>query len=399
MGSQLYDSSPVATRIASTSLEPRLGECPRSSSWQLVKPGRYYSDGVRRRELARRSSASLAGVRECLCRSMAAWLVLAGSVSSCAGTKESIVPTVAEHELTASEIDGDPLALLPGGVVGFARIETPEAFRTAFGPSLANLARQLAPLPQTAGFEVERDLDRVFVGIYSIQGVDLAGVAVGRFDEAKIRAAAQSAGAPTVGATLVQSPYANRTLYTINNTGFCILTSHTALFGSETGIRRALDRIREGRAVRRLPTWTDDLLEAKQAPIGMGVDLRANALSDGVRQQLPFVEGLEAARARGNFAAPGLNLAASLRYASAEQAAIGAQRVIQARDMLSQASFLISLFGIAQPIERLEARPNASEVDVVLSGNGATLGRLITQATPMITATAKSGALSNPIVK
>lgn len=329
----------------------------------------------------------------------AAGFIAVGLVWGCAGTQELIVPTVAERELSQAEIDGDPLALLPGGVVGFARLETPEAFRTAFGPSLVNLARQLAPLPPTAGFDVERDLERVFIGIYSIQGVDLAGVAVGRFDEAMIRAAAQSTMGPGSVSTLVQSPYANRTLYTVNNTGFCILTSRTALFGSETGIRRALDRIREGRALRRLPSWTDDLLDAKQAPIGIGVDLRANALSDGIRQQVPFVEGLEAAQARGNFTAPGLNLAASLRYSNAEQAASGAQRVVQTREMLAQAGFLMALFGIAQPIERLEARPNASEVDVVLSANGATLGRLITQATPTLTAAAKSGVISNPIAK
>jgi hypothetical protein len=317
----------------------------------------------------------------------------------CGGTTDSIKPTVASRELSAQEVDADPLALLPGGFVGFVRVETPDAFRTAFGPSLANLARMLAPLPASTGFVVERDLERVFIGLYSIQGVDLAGVAVGRFDEAAIRAAAQSAVAPSANTSLVQSPYAGRTLYTVNNMGFCVLTPRTALFGSEIGIRRALDRIREGRAMRRLPAWTSDLVDPKQAPIGFGLDLRANALSDSLRQQVSFVEGLEAARARGNFAAPGLNLAASLRYPSVEQANVGAQRVTQSRELLSQAGFLLTLFGIAQPIERLEARPNGSEVDVVLSANGSTLGTLITQATPMITATAKSGLISNPIAK
>lgn len=330
------------------------------------------------------------------------WLLstaLLGLGLGCGSTKESIVPTVASRELTAQDIDADPLALLPGGIVGFARLEAPEAFRAAFGPNLAALVRALAPLPPSTGFVVERDLERVFVGLYSIQGVDLSGVAVGRFHEAAIRASAQTAMAPSGNANLVQSPYAGRTLYTVNNMGFCVLTPRTALFGSETGIRRALDRIREGRAMRRLPAWTNDLLDSKQAPIGVGVDLRANALSDSVRQQLSFVEGLEAARARGNFAAPGLNLAASLRYPTAEQAKIGAERVTQTRELLAQAGFLMTLFGIAQPIERLEARPNGSEVDVVLAANGVTLGALITQATPLITAAAKSGVVANPIAR
>src|SRR5512145_1988941 len=210
-------------------------------------------------------------------------LMLTGFVLGCGGAQESIVPTVASRAPTQAEIDADPLALLPGGVVGFARIEAPEAFRTAFGPNVLQLARQLAPLPPSSGFVMERDLERVFLGFYSIQGADLAGVAVGHFDLEAIRAAAQSALTPTAGASLVQSPYAGQTLYTVSNMGFCVLTARTALFGSETGIRRALDRIREGRAQRRLPTWTNDLLDSKQAPIGLGIDLRANALSDTIR--------------------------------------------------------------------------------------------------------------------
>ena len=326
-------------------------------------------------------------------------LALALSFESCAGVKESISPTVAAHALSAQDIDSDPLALMPGGVVGFARIETTEAFRSPFGPSLVEMTRRLAPLPPSTGFVIERDLERVYLGMYSIQGVDLAGVAVGHFDEAAIRAAAQTAIAPSASAGLVQSPYAGQTLYTINNMGFCVLTARTALFGSETGIRRALDRIREGRATRRLPAWTNQLVDAKESPIGLGLDLRANALSDSVRQQLAFVEGLESARARGNFVAPGLNLAASLRYPTAEQATVGAQRVTQTREMLAQAGFLMTLFGIAQPIERLEARPNGQEVDVVLSANGTTLGTLITQSIPLIAATAKSGLIANPVAK
>lgn len=346
-----------------------------------------------------RSPNQARAARVWLAKAALAACLFGAATLGCGGAKESIVPTVAAHPLAQAEIDGDPLALLPGGVVGFARIEAPEAFRTAFGPNLLYLAKQLAPLPPSSGFDPERDLERVFLGFYSIQGADLAGVAVGRFDTAAIRTAAQSALSPSAGATLVQSPYAGQLLYTVNNMGFCVLTARTALFGSETGIRRALDRIREGRAQRRLPTWTDDLLDPKQAPLGLGIDLRANALSDTIRQQVPFVEGLEAARARGNFAAPGLNLAASLRYSSTDQANLGAQRVIQTRELLSQAGFLMALFGIAQPIERLEARPKDSEVDVVLSANGVTLGRLISQATPMITAAAKSGMVSNPIAR
>lgn len=327
-------------------------------------------------------------------------VVLLGlGLCGCGGNKDSITPTVASRELSAPEIDGNPLALLPGSLVGFARIEAQPTFQTAFGPSLAALARQLAPLPASAGFVIERDLERVFIGAYSMAGADLAGVAIGRFDENQIRMAAQSSNAPgqaPKAGTLVQSLYAGKTVYTVNNMGFCLLTARTALFGNETGIRRALDRIREGRAVNRLPSWTRDLLDEKQAPIGFGVDLRATALSESVSKQVPFVEGLVAARVRGNYAAPGLNLVGSLGYPTPEAAATGAQRVNQTRDLLSQAGFLMSLFGVAQPLERLEAKPNGTEVDFVAAANGTTLGRLITQMTPTILAAAQSGLLQSP---
>jgi hypothetical protein len=302
--------------------------------------------------------------------------------------------------MSAQEIDAAPLALLPGGLVGFARLDAQEVFKTGFGPNLAELARQLAPLPPTAGFVIERDLTRVYLGFYSMAGVDLAGIAQGRFDENQIRSAAQQTSAPgqaPFAGALVQSLYAGRVVYTVNNMGFCLLTAQTALFGNETGIRRALDRIREGRAVNRLPAWTKDLLDDPKVPFAFGVDLRATAPSDSIRQQLPFVEGLEAARVRGNFVAPGLNLAGSLGYPSAEAAASGAQRVNQTRDLLGQAGFFIALLGVAQPLERLEAKANGTEVDFVASANGVTLGRFISQMTPNIVAGARSGLIKNPV--
>ncbi len=52
---------------------------------------------------------------------------------------------------------------------------------------------------------------------------------------------------------MVKSSYAGRSLYTAGNMGFTVLTQKTLLFGNDTGIRRALDRIQEGRAKRQQP--------------------------------------------------------------------------------------------------------------------------------------------------
>ena len=57
--------------------------------------------------------------------------------------------------------------------------------------------------------------------------------------------------------------------------------SPAALFGNDTGIRRALDRIHEGRVRRQTLPWMDKLLNSESAPIIAGADLRAQAIPRG----------------------------------------------------------------------------------------------------------------------
>ena len=65
-------------------------------------------------------------------------------------------------------------------------------------------------------------------------------------DELLIEAAADGSQVTPLGVPVVRSTYAGRKLYTVANFGFSVLTSHTVLFGNETGIRRTLDRIERG---------------------------------------------------------------------------------------------------------------------------------------------------------
>src|SRR5262249_41694159 len=154
------------------------------------------------------------------------------------------------------------------------------------------ISAQELPLPASAGFEPKRDLERVYTGVYSMSGADVAGVAIGAFDKDKIEAAADGTQKTPLGVPVTKSSYADRTLYTAGNVGFTVLTSRTALFGNDTGIRRALDRIKEGRAKRQLPPWMDKLLSTPNAPLVVGADLTSQPLPDAARSQLPFLEGL-----------------------------------------------------------------------------------------------------------
>jgi hypothetical protein len=317
-------------------------------------------------------------------RARLACFAVGGVLLACGHPQESISPTVASQELSAEAIDADPLALLPGGAIGLVRLDVAELARSTMGPPLFQLARQLVGGVGIAGLVPERDLSRIVFGIYSMQGTDLVGVGIGKFDAAAFEAAAAGAAAPSAGARLVKSLYAGRTLYTVNNLGVCLLTPKTALFGNETGMRRALDRLKEGRAGRRLPAWMDALLTNEKASLAVGADLRVEAFSDSIRRQLPFVQDLEAARILGNLQPPGLNLAGSLGYASKEAAVAASQSVQSLSTLLAQSSWLMSLLGVSQPIVRLTAQPQNNDVDFVAAFDGAVLTRMLEQALGMV---------------
>jgi hypothetical protein len=330
-----------------------------------------------------------AGPRQCRQRKrsrLSTWLLLGAIAAQGCAKKETIItPAVAQHQLTAAEIDAEPLAVLPSGFIALLRAEVPAVAGSSLGPTVLALANQWAPLPPNSGFTPERDLDRIVIGLYSMQGADAAGVAIGRFDPDAIQRAVNS-NASTPSGTLVQSPYAGRLLYTVHNIGFCPLSTKTLLIGNETGIRRSLDRIGEGRAIRRLPTWTDALLDATKAPIAFGAQFKSGDIPASVTQQAPFMADLLGLRVLGNFQSPGLNLAGSLGYATPERAQQAAGELLSSRDRLSSMtmSLLMGVMGIGQPVRRLEATATGKEVSFVAALDGGAVSKILNLAAPAI---------------
>lgn len=324
---------------------------------------------------------------------MKTWLALVVSfgVVCCAKTETIITPTVASHLLTPAEIDADPLAVLPSGFIALMRAEVPEVAKSSLGPTLIALANKMAPLPPSSGFVPERDLDRVVVGLYSLQGVDAAGIATGRFNPDAISNAA-AATTNTPSGPLVMSPYAGHLLYTVHNVGFCVLSSRTLLFGNETGIRRSLDRIHDGRAVHELPEWTNVVLDVTRAPLAFGANLKSSAVPEGLTQRLPFLAGLNAARGLGNFAPPGVNWAGSLGYDTPERAQQAAGQLLASRDLLTSYGWIMGVLGVTQPIEKLEAQATDREVSFVVALNGPALAKILGIVTPALVSGAALGA-------
>jgi hypothetical protein len=302
----------------------------------------------------------------------------------CPKKDEVIVESASGQELTADDIDRDPLALLPSGMVGLAHVDLPRIWSSPFGQKLLGLARARSPVPPSAGFDPARDLQRMYVGFYSMQGADVAAVAQGTFDRNKIEAAAAGVEKTPIGIPIVKSSYAGRSLFTAANVGFVVLTNRTVLFGNEIGIRRALDRIEEGRVERRVPEWMVRLIETPNAPLVGGADFRVQPLTDAIRQDLPFFKGVETARVLGNFEAPGMNFAGTLSYADDATAQQGAASLQELHRTLQNYGWVMALFGIAQPVKKLEARASGKEAQFVIGVDGQAVGQLLDKVGEML---------------
>lgn len=302
---------------------------------------------------------------------------------ACAHKQDVVVKTGEDKKLGEAQIDADPVPLLPGDAIGVLSIDAQALYNSQFGDRVRAVVEKRLPLPPSAGFDPKRDLDHAWIGFYSMQGADIAGVAVGHFDRKKIEAAADGTQPTALGVPVVKTSYAGRTLYTAGTVGFSVLTAKTALVGNDTGMRRALDRIQEGRARRQLPEYMEKLLASTKAPIVGGFDFTSSPLPDATRQELAFLKGVKTLALVGNFDEPGLNLAGTLTYEDADAAQRGAQNLIALRQLVERYAPFLALLGIAQPVRRLEAEPKDKDVAFVLAVDGAAVAALLDRAQAM----------------
>jgi hypothetical protein len=292
---------------------------------------------------------------------------LAGTVAlaslasmGCGGGKDSVTAKTS-NDLTAEQIDGDALALLPGSALAVANVDARAFYGSnTLGGQIGKITEKLLPIGEEAGFVPSRDIDRVVAATYSLQGIDVAAVVTGRFDKDKISKLAQNHTPAKNGGMVVESTYAGRTLFTINNAGFVILTPHTALAGTETGIRRALDRIKDGKVSRSLKPWVIETLETKDAATAFAADLEGQPVDASAlgNMQVPWLVGLKAARILGNFHEPGMSVAGSLTYDNDDHARAGADGVKQ----VSQVAAVLAVGGIVPSLQGLDVKVEKTSV-------------------------------------
>jgi hypothetical protein len=229
----------------------------------------------------------------------------------------------------------DALALLPGSAIAAGTVDARAFFGSpTFGADLAKLVEKYVPIGPEAGFLASRDVDRITFGTYSYQGLDVAAVVVGRFDGAKIKQVAVSQTPTKAGVPLVVSQYSGREVYTVNNIGFTLLSDTRAIVGTEQGIRRVLERIKDKRVQRDIAPWMIATIETPGAAIAVVGDFATQPIPAELSRQLPmpFVQGLKAARVVGTFK-DGVQLAGSLTYPDAPSADTASQSVKQTANL------------------------------------------------------------------
>jgi hypothetical protein len=239
--------------------------------------------------------------------------VLHLSLAACGGKASN---TAAEKKV---DLDADPLALLPASAVVVATFDAHGILDSgSVGAQVAGLVSKLLPLGEEAGFDARRDVDRVALGSYATGGVDVVAVLSGRFDEEKIAGAAATAQ----GGSIARGSYAGRATYTAGSVEYVVLSSRTLIAGSGDSVRRLLDRVQTGTLERSMPPWMAETLETKGAQMAAAADFETQPVAVAALGSfnLDWLKGLRIARVIGNFAPPGVNVAATLSYSEAGQA-------------------------------------------------------------------------------
>jgi hypothetical protein len=276
------------------------------------------------------------------------------AATGCAGNESLALVAGARVEPTA--IDRDPLALLPSGVIALATVDATAMFRSRWGPEVADLVQRLLPLGPESNFVARRDVARLYGGVYAMQGADFCAVIQGNFDAAAIRRAAEARSVTVLGAPLVKSQYAGNDLYTSANVGFVVVTDHTVIAGNETGMRRALDRLRSGPLQRSVPAWMADLSASKNATLTLAADVGSEPAVQGAAGMFGFLGGLRHVRVLGNFEPPGLNVAGSLTYGDPQAVARADEAIKKVQGIVALASLFTSLGGISIPAVQTAAQ-------------------------------------------
>lgn len=283
---------------------------------------------------------------------------------------------VAGQRVDPAKLDADPVSILPSGLLMFEYMDAATLFQSSLGPDVAQLVTSILPLGAESNFVPSRDVTRIFGGVYALQGADFCAVVQGNFDADAIRRAADTRAMNLAGVPVVKSRYADTDLYTAGNVGFTILTAHTALTGNETGMRRALDRIRSGKLDRAVPSWMTELGRTPGAAFAFAGDFAAASPGGAAVQSMPFLSGASQVRVIGNFQPPGMNFAGTLTFTD-EASAESSHGALQSINSISPFMSLLSSIGLGITIPPIQSARKAKDVGFTVAVDESTSRTLL----------------------
>jgi hypothetical protein len=295
---------------------------------------------------------------------------------SCGGSKPGAnVPTAEKN------IEDDPLGLLPAPAIAVAVLDAKALFANpSFGKDFAAFVEKFTPVGEEVGFKASRDLDQLTLATYSLQGIDVLGVMHGTFDPQKIKDYAAKHGPVKSGGTMVVSNYAGKDIYTVNNFGLAVLSSSVVLTGTEGAIRRSLDRVRDQKKGRDIPSWMIDTLETKDSAFALAADMGnqvVNLASPLV--QIDALGKMKTARFVGNFKDPGINVAGAATYPDPDKAAAAKDQL----DKLKKFLPLLAAMRMPQP-RNLDVKVAQSDVQITFALDGNELKTFFAESAPLL---------------
>lgn len=294
-------------------------------------------------------------------RSRVAAVSLVLLTAACGGAGETVVTRTPSAEVTDADIDRDPLALLPSGALGYGWLDARRLSASPFGKQLLAVVKARSPVPESAGFDPERDLEAAALACHTDAGLDVVAVLRGRFEPQAIRAAADGTTRTPLGTPVTASEYLGRRVYTSSEVGFVVLTAKTVLVGNESGIRRALDRLHRRAPRRTLPGWVVKLLERPDAAIVLGATLRDQVAASAALGDLPFLGGADTVRLVGNFSDAGLTAIGAVTYPDDKAATSGAGQMRETHQRLQSIAWLASFLGMQNPLTAFSVEPVGKE--------------------------------------
>ncbi len=264
--------------------------------------------------------------------------LLLGVVTAC-GPK---APPAVQGQSGSTTInpDTDPESVFPGGAIGVAKIDVKQLASKSVGGEFVSLVQKYVPFAVDIGFDFQRDVDTAYAAAYSFTGADALVVLSGRFNAQKIDSVL-SKGPAAFGNTMVASQYANHNIYTVANIGFCVLSDHTLLAGTETAMRHALDRIKFGTLNHALDPIMASEIEQPNFAVLAAIDVRKAPLKNllgatGYDIFAPALSSLQFVRVRGSFNGDGsFGVSSACTYATQEAANKAAQTLSDFRNMIN----------------------------------------------------------------